>query len=112
MAKAGQHGFSRLAISGELLRVKHGDGVPGFDFSAFVYGQALNTSADFWADYDLVRVNGADQDKIRRVVGRQKIVDGSNDQQQSKKSKETVALAHALQTFCAAMGVKTAAQMK
>ena len=92
MAKAGQHRFRSLAISGEFLRVKHGDGVSGFYFSAFVDGQTLNASADFWADYHLVGVNGADQDKIRRVVGREKIIDGGNHQQQSEKSKEAVAL--------------------
>ena len=65
MAKAGQHRFRGLAISGEFLRVKHGDSLSGFDFSAFVYGQTFNAAADFWADYDLIGVNGADQNKIR-----------------------------------------------
>ena len=105
-------GFRSLAISGEFLRVKHCNRVSGFYFSAFVYGQTLNASADFWADYHLVCVNSADQDEIRRVVGRQKIVDGGDHQQQSEKSKEAVSLAHGLQTFCAAAGVKMAAQIK
>ena len=112
VAKAGQHGFRGLAIGGEFLRVQHGDGVTGFDFSAFVHGQALNAPAHFGADNDLVGVNGADQHKIGRMVGREKVIDGGDDQQQPEKGKEAVALAHGLQTFCAAAGVKTAAQMK
>ena len=72
----------------------------------------LNAAADFWADNDLICVNGADQDQIRRVVDGEKIIDGGNDQQQSQKGEEAVARAHDLQTFCAAAGVKIAAQMK
>src|SRR5436305_12517947 len=106
MAKAGQHRFRGLAISGEFLRVEHGDRVSGFYLRTFVNSQTLNASADFWADYHLIGINGADQDQIRRVVGGEKIIDGGNDQQQSEKSKEAVARAHDLQTFCAAAGVK------
>src|ERR1700731_459561 len=112
MAKAGQYGFGGLAISSELLRVKHGNCVTGFDFGTFVHGQPCNASADLRADHDLVGVNRADQDKIRGVVGREKIIDGGNHQQEPKKGEEAVALAHDLQTFWAAEGVKTAAQMK
>ena len=112
MPETGQKRFSGLAIGGEFLRVEYGDSVSGFDFSAFVYGQTLNAPADFWADNNLISVNSADQDKIGRMVGREKIVERGNHQQQSEKSKETIALAHGLQTFCAAVGVKTAAQTK
>ncbi len=72
MTKAGQHRFRGLAIGGEFLRIQHGDCVSGLDFSAFVHGQTLNASADFWADDDLIGVHGADQDQIRRMVAEKK----------------------------------------
>src|SRR6185437_15353971 len=112
MPETGQKRFSSQAIGGEFLRVKDSDSVSGFDFSAFVYGQTLNAPTHLWTDDDLIGINGAYQDEIGRMVGRKKIIERSNHQQQSEKSKETVALAHGLQTFCAAVGAKTAAQMK
>ncbi len=99
MAKAGQQRFRGLAVSGKFLRVKHGDGVAGLYFSAFVHRQPLNPSADLRAHNNLVGVNGADQDQIRRAVRGKKVIHGGNDQQQAKKAEKFVALAHSGPTF-------------
>ena len=57
--QAGHHGLCCLPFGGELLRVKHRNGVTRLDLVAFIHCQTRHPPHHFWADYNLVGVHGA-----------------------------------------------------